>query len=104
MQLVKRKGRWDTPSGHTTRDTPLYGIERPVSSLRDWLGTENEDVPMHCVLGPVASTKPVSIAQKARTETRVAVEMNNMILGNGTSKRDRAFLKCVLHARKEQLI
>jgi hypothetical protein len=40
---------------------------------------EMKNVPMHCVRGPVACTRPVSAEHNARAETSAAVEKDNMI-------------------------
>jgi hypothetical protein len=40
---------------------------------------EMKVIPMHCDRGPSASTRPVSVEAKARTERRLVVEMNSMI-------------------------
>jgi hypothetical protein len=51
-------------------------------------------IPTHCGRGPSASTRPVSVEAKARTETRLAVEMNSMISVNDTSECRGAVRGC----------
>ena len=79
MRSAKVEVGRDALQGLTGCDTFLYGVERPVSSLVDRPKVEMKNVPMHCVRGPVACTRPVSAEHNARAETSEAVEMDNMI-------------------------
>jgi hypothetical protein len=82
--VVSKDKRWPegTPPGHTKGDTSLFGIEHSVSFLAGLAENRHEHVLVHCGRGPAAFTTPDSITQEARTETRVVVEVNNMILKN----------------------
>ena len=79
VRLAKVEVGRDTLQGLTGRDTFLYRVERPVSSLVDRPKVEMKNIPTHWVRGPVACTRPVSAEHNARAETRAVVEMDNMI-------------------------